>query len=146
MSKIVGKKVPPKQVVDASDSESSESEPVVQKAVVTKKDKLQAKIQDKQATVAGVKAPAKKAPVPKSESEEEDTPPVVAKKVVPPPAKKTAPVPQVQKKAQESSSELESDSEPVVAPKKVVKAEPTKPIKKGSTELKKAPVTKGKPK
>lgn len=129
MSKIVGKKVPPKQVVDASDSESSESEQVPQKPVPTKKDKLQAKNQDKQAVVAGAKPSVKKAPVAKSESEEDDTPPVVAKKAVAPPAKKPA------QKAKVSSSGSESDSEP--AP--VKKGEPTKPIKKGSAELKKVP-------
>lgn len=64
MSKLAGKKVPPKQVVDASSEESSDHEAPAQKVQPSKKDKIIAKNQDKDAKAALIKALPKKAPAP----------------------------------------------------------------------------------
>jgi hypothetical protein len=104
MSKIAPKKPNTKQVVEATDSDSSEVAQPVQKTVPLKKDKLHAKIQDKQVVASGAKAPAKKNPQPSASSEEEDSPPVVNKKQVAHPVKKNVPA-QPQKKTKEPTEE-----------------------------------------
>lgn len=102
MSKVAPKKAPPKQVVEASSEESSEQEAPVQKVQPTKKDKINAKNQEKQAQTAINKPAPKKVQAPES-SEEEDTPPAQPKKAVQAP-KKGTPAP-VAKKPKEPTEE-----------------------------------------